>query len=136
VRLRRRRNTGRLAGVLLAASLFNAACHRSTQSDSRFDVAWTLRPQAPVVGPAALTITLRTPSGDPVRRATVRLEGHMSHAGMASVTADATESAPGVYDLRFAFTMQGDWVLLVSAVLPNGARVERRIDVANVRPPG
>jgi len=55
---------------------------------------------------------------------------------MAPVLADATETAPGVYDLRFAFTMQGDWVLLVSAVLPGGARLERRIDVANVRPAG
>ncbi|HUR35433.1 MAG TPA: FixH family protein [Vicinamibacterales bacterium] len=89
-----------------------------------------------MVGPAALTVTLRHPSRDPVRGATVRLEGHMSHAGMAPVLADATESAPGVYDLRFAFTMQGDWVLLVSAALPDGARVERRIDVARVRPPG
>ena len=122
--------------MLLAASLSIGACHRSSQGDSRLDVVWTLRPQAPVVGPATLTVTLRHPSGNPVRGATVRLEGHMSHAGMAPVLADASESAPGVYDLRFAFTMQGDWVLLVSAVLPDGARVERRIDVARVRPSG
>ncbi len=60
----------------------------------------------------------------------------MSHAGMAPVLANATESAPGVYDLRFAFTMQGDWVLLVAAVLPDGTRIERRVDVGNVRPSG
>ena len=122
--------------MLLAASLSIGACHRGSQGDSRLDVVWTLRPQAPVVGPATLTVTLRHPSGNPVRGATVRLEGHMSHAGMTPVLADASETAPGVYDFRFAFTMQGDWVLLVSAVLPDGARVERRIDVAGVRPSG
>jgi hypothetical protein len=58
----------------------------------------------------------------------------MSHAGMAPVLADGVERAAGVYDIPFAFTMQGDWVLLVSAVLPDGGRVERRVDVANVRP--
>ena len=66
----------------------------------------------------------------------MQLEGHMSHAGMAPVLADAVERTPGVYDVSFAFPMQGDWVLLVSAALADGARVERRIDVANVRPSG
>jgi hypothetical protein len=60
----------------------------------------------------------------------------MSHAGMAPVFADGVERAPGVYELSFALTMRGDWALLVSATLAGGARVERRIDVANVRPSG
>jgi hypothetical protein len=55
---------------------------------------------------------------------------------MAPVVAAAQEHEPGVYDVPFAFTMQGDWVLLVSVALPDGGRVERRIDVANVRPAG
>ena len=66
----------------------------------------------------------------------MRIEGHMTHAGMAPLMAEAVERAPGVYDAAFAFTMQGDWVLLVSVNLPDGTRVERRIDVANVRPSG
>jgi len=64
----------------------------------------------------------------------VKLEAHMSHAGMAPVLANASEGTAGLYAVPFTFTMQGDWVLLVSAVLPDGTRVERRIDVANVRP--
>ena len=58
----------------------------------------------------------------------------MSHAGMAPVLASATERAPGVYAMPFAFTMRGDWALLVSVILTDGSRLERRIDVANVRP--
>jgi len=102
----------------------------------RVDVAWTLSPSVPSVGPATLTITLRGPGDSAVTGAAVRLESHMSHAGMAPIVADARERTPGVYDLPFAFTMPGDWVLLVSATLPGGARVERRIDVANVKPAG
>ena len=66
----------------------------------------------------------------------MRLEGHMSHAGMAPVLAEAAERAPGIYEIPFSFPMPGDWVLLVSAATTDGARLERRIDVAHVRPSG
>jgi hypothetical protein len=120
--------------ALLAVTLPGVACGRGRHVDSTLNLTWTLRPAAPVVGPAVLTVTLRDRAGAPVEGATVRLEGHMSHAGMAPVLADATQRAAGVYEVPFAFTMQGDWVLLVSAGLRDGRRVERRIDVANVRP--
>lgn len=123
------------AVALLAAGL-SSGCERTAVVCPRVDVAWTFSPSAPVVGPAILTITLRGPAGDAVTGATVRVEGHMSHAGMAPVVADGRERVPGVYDVPFVFTMQGDWVLLVSVALPGGGRVGRRIEVANVRPSG
>ena len=58
----------------------------------------------------------------------------MSHPGMAPVIVNGAERAPGVYEIPFAFTMAGDWVLLVAVTLTDGSRAERRIDVANVRP--
>jgi hypothetical protein len=124
--------------LLAAACLSHAGCGggtRADRTDSRVVLTWTLRPAAATVGPATLTLSLRAPSGAPITAAAVRIEGHMTHAGMAPVIADAVERAPGVYESTFAFTMQGDWVLLVSIALPDGTRVERRIDVANVRPP-
>jgi hypothetical protein len=119
---------------LLAASLLCSACGPAADTNQP-DVAWTLSPATAVVGPAILTIRINERSG-PVTGATVKLEGHMSHAGMAPVLAAATEPASGVYEVPFTFTMAGDWVLLISGALPDGRRVERRIDVANVRPPG
>jgi hypothetical protein len=119
-----------IAALLLGVS----SCARGTNSASQLDVGWTLRPQTPVVGAATLTITLRDRSGDRVTGAKVRLEAHMSHAGMAPVRAEATESSSGTYEIPFAFTMQGDWVLLASALAADGTRVEQRIDVHNVRP--
>ena len=101
------------------------------------DVAWTLSPSAPVVGPAILTITLRGPAGDAVRRRDGASRGsHVASRDGAGRGATRDERAPGVYDVPFAFTMPGDWVLLVSVALPEGGRVERRIEVANVRPSG
>jgi hypothetical protein len=130
----RRRRILRVLGVVpLAASL--AGCGRRHAGPS-LDVSWSLRPQSPIVGSATLTVTIRDPTGALVKGARVRLEGHMSHAGMGPVLAAGVERTPGVYDVSFAFPMQGDWVLLVSAALADGARIERRIDVANVRPSG
>jgi hypothetical protein len=129
----------RLALLLVVASLSQGGCsrgERTARPDPRIDFTWTLRPAPAVVGPAALTLSLRAPSGGRIAGARVRIEGHMTHAGMAPVLAAAAERAPGVYEATFAFTMEGDWVLLVSVDLPDGARVERRIDVANVRPSG
>jgi len=119
--------------ALLAAGLWSG-CARGTAVSSRVDVISRLSPAAPSVGPAILTIILHDPKGDAIRGATVRLEAHMSHPGMAPIVADGREQNPGVYDLPFTFTMQGDWALLVSVQLPGGERLARRIDVANVRP--
>jgi hypothetical protein len=55
---------------------------------------------------------------------------------MAPVLAHATEREPGVYDLPFSFTMQGDWALLVSVETQRDGTTERQIDIANVRPAG
>ena len=84
---------------------------------------------------ATLALTVNDTSGKPVTGARVCLEGHMSHAGMSPVFADAVEmqGTPGAYTMAFTFTMEGDWILLVSVVLPDGRRTERRIDVRGVR---
>ena len=117
--------------ALLAAGLAIVSCvERAT---SATNLSWTLTPTSPTVGPATLTVTLRDPAGSAVTGARVRLEGHMSHPGMTPAIADAPERTPGVYVAPFNFSMAGDWVLLVSAALPNGERVEERIDVANVQ---
>jgi len=132
----RRAGRARPAAVACLAAGLSSACARAAVDTPRVDVAWTLSPSAPVVGPASLTITLKGPAGDAVNGATVRLEAHMSHPGMAPVLGNARERLPGVYDLPFAFTMPGDWVLRVTIALPGGGRLERRIEVTNVRPSG
>ena len=147
MRVRVPRSRGRRGGVILRrghrawwpgfvlAGLLTA-CGRSTRSDQPANLTWALTPAQAIVGPAILNVQLQQPTGEPVIGAIVTLDAHMSHAGMAPVLSKASEPTPGHYAVPFAFTMQGDWVLLITSVLPDGSRVERRIDVANVRPPG
>jgi hypothetical protein len=134
----RPRHVTRLAAArvtaVLAAGLATASCVERAASATI--MSWTLTPAAPTVGPATLTVTLRDSKGAAVTRARVRLEGHMSHPGMTPAVADALERTPGVYVAPFTFSMPGDWVLLVSAALPDGESVEERIDVANIQPSG
>ena len=131
VRSARREPRPRL-GAVLAAGLMIAAC--GGRPTTAATLSATITPSSPAVGPATLTATLRSSSGGPIAGARVRLEGHMSHAGMSPVIADASERSSGEYVVPFSFTMPGDWVLIVSAALPDGGRAEKRIEVANVRP--
>jgi hypothetical protein len=100
-------------------------------------VDWTTTPSSTASGAALLgTVTLRDGASRPVRGATLQVEGHMSHPGMAPVTTAATERGEGVYDVRLDLTMGGDWTLLVTGVLPDGRRVVRRFDIEHGGSPG
>mgnify|MGYP001821836650 FL=1 len=60
------------------------------------------------------------------------VEGNMSHAGMVPVLDTAVAEDPGRYGISdFGFTMAGDWILTVQAVLPDGraARIDRPTSV-------
>jgi len=113
----------------LGACWLTGACARPA-SDVTFE--WALRPHPPVAGPAVLTVRVLDAARRPVRGATLRVEGHMSHPGMAPVLATARDGEEGVYVADLRFTMPGDWILLVSGSLSNGARVQHRINVPGV----
>ena len=92
--------------------------------------------------PAAARRRSRHPDGDPSRpdgRSCERRQGaarrtHVARRAWRPSWRTPSSGRPASTRCRSRFTMQGDWVLLVSAALRRGARVERRIDVANVRP--
>lgn len=97
-------------------------------------VEWRLTPARPLVGVATLSLTLRD-DGGPITGAAVRIEGHMTHPGMAPLLVTAAERGDGRYDAAIAFSMAGDWILLVKGDLPDGRRVSHRIDVGRVDAP-
>jgi hypothetical protein len=91
-----------------------------------------ISPTPPGVGPTRLIISLRDTLGDPVEGADIRVEGNMSHAGMAPVLGTAESQGQGTYVVPdFRFTMAGNWVLTVTATLPDGreARIQKGTDV-------
>ena len=123
-----------LAALACAAAFLCAACQKPAEAGSSVAVECEVSPRPPRVGPAVFSLKL-TDAGTskPVSGARVRLEGNMTHAGMSPVFAEAKEDEPGRYRATLEFTMGGDWVVLVHAVLPDGRKVERQFDVKGVR---
>lgn len=77
-------------------------------------------PAEPVVGPARWRVTLLDSEGRAVEGASVSVRGDMTHAGMVPVEAEAVEQEGGVYLADFEWTMAGDWIVTVTAQLPDG----------------
>ncbi len=92
-----------------------------------------ISPQPVQTGLSAVGLTIHDASGASVTGARVQLEGNMSHPGMAPVFGDTKEVSAGRYAGSLDLNMQGDWVILVHAVLSDGQKVERQIDVKGVR---
>jgi len=126
-----------LTVVLLLASALtggSVACRREADPSNNIRVSWALDPSPPVSGaPMVVTLTLRDSAQRPVVGAHLRLEGVMSHPGMAPVSAMLMERGDGRYDAQMQFTMAGDWTLLVTGELPGGAPLKKQIDIAGVR---
>jgi hypothetical protein len=77
---------------------------------------------------------LTDPVAKPVSGARITVEADMSHAGMAPVFAEASETRPGQYQAQLNFGMVGDWVILLHVRLPSGQTLERQFNVSGVRP--
>src|SRR5262249_40777170 len=97
-------------------------------------VEWTLTPNHPAAGADTVAeVTLRDRSRRPIRGASVQIECHMSHPGMAPVIEKAMERSEGVYRAPLQFSMNGDWTVIVKGTLSDGRRFDRRVETATVR---
>ncbi len=111
------------------------ACSRgSTTDDSAYTMTLSTQPSALKMGPAQVTVTILDPQSSPVTGATVSLEGTMSHAGMMPANADTTEVRPGEYQGTLDLSMGGEWLVQVTAKLPDGKTIERTLPLGNVSP--
>lgn len=119
-----------LKPLALAAAVLLSGC-RAQPSAKEIDVRCEITPQPVRVGPARVLITLSR-GASPVNGASVKLEGNMTHAGMAPVFTDAPQASPGQYAGTLDFNMPGDWVLSIHAKLPGGAVLDREIPVRGV----
>jgi hypothetical protein len=72
---------------------------------------------------------LADPAAKPISGARITLEADMSHAGMAPVFEEASETEPGQYQAHLKFAMAGDWVILLHVRLPGGQTLERKFNV-------
>ncbi len=95
---------------------------RSSPSAMMEDVrmSLTVRPDPPVLGESALTVSVADQEGRPVQGARLEVRGDMAHGAMAPVLGQATSESDGRYLVPFRWTMTGDWTLDVEAALPDG----------------
>jgi hypothetical protein len=123
-----------LIAALVVCSSGLAGCGRTEPADA-VRVSWTLDPSPPLAGtPIVARLTLRDAEQKPIIGARLRLEGMMSHPGMAPVSAAVTEKGNGEYEAPLQFTMAGDWILLVTGELPSGVAFKKQIEITGVRP--
>jgi hypothetical protein len=80
-----------------------------------------------------VTLRLSDAGGQAVSGARIALEADMSHAGMRPEFGEAREIGAGRYQGRLAFTMAGDWVILMRITLPGGQKLEPQMPVKGVR---
>ena len=128
------RRIGFLLLSLIITSSVLAGCQRvsrQNQTDQAPDVTVTLNvePSPPVVGKARLVVQLADAAGKPIESATIDLRGDMSHAGMQPVMVTSTAGAAGSYPTDFEWTMAGDWIVTVTAALPDGRTATRQFDL-------
>jgi hypothetical protein len=129
-----RRRDRILTAALVVCSIGLAGCGRSDPSET-IRVTWTLDPSPPLTSaPLVVHLTLRDAAHKPVSGARLRLEGVMSHPGMAPINAAVTDRGNGEYEAPLQFTMAGDWILLVTGELPNGTPFRKQIEINGVRP--
>ena len=97
-----------------------------------FNLTHEVSPQPPRVGQTTITIRLTDLSAKPITGAHITVEGNMSHAGMAPVSAQAAEFEPGGYRAIIDLSMAGDWVMIAHATLPDGRKVSQQFQINGV----
>jgi hypothetical protein len=99
-----------------------------------FTLVHEITPQPPRVGPVTITVGIKEFSGPPVTGCHLKLEANMSHAGMAPVFAEASETEPGRYRSVMDLSMAGDWHVKVQVTLPEGRNFYHDFEIKGVEP--
>lgn len=116
--------------AVLVAVCGTVGCTRPPDA-SAIRASWDIDPAAPALAvPARAILRLSDPDGRPLTGASLQVEAHMTHPGMAPVVAPAAERAPGVYEAAVAFTMAGPWTLVATGTLDDGRRVMETYELA------
>ena len=118
--------------AFMATCLFFAGCHTPATSPPVV-INSEVSPQPVRIGPVTITMTISDISAKPVSGAHIKLEGDMSHPGMAPVMGETKEIEAGRYQGVLQLNMAGDWVVLAHVILADGRKFEPQINVSDVQ---
>ena len=122
--------------VLLAMAvvvILGSDCGRESRnaSTSNAQISLTAIPFPAAVGETRLVIQITDLAGQPLSDAALFIKADMTHAGMVPVIAEAEGGdEDGYYNVPFEWTMAGDWIVSVEAVLPDGSRAKERFELS------
>lgn len=124
-----------LVGALLFTAYSTTGCRQSLQPtptpSADVNIALDTNPAPPTMGEAILQVTLTDGAGAPIDGASIAVRGNMNHAGMIPyIPEPVTAGEGGVYLIPFEWTMGGDWIVTVEAVLAGGELITRTFDVS------
>lgn len=123
-----------IGALLLAGGVWLLSCTAGGPVTSEDGLQITLLPSPEGMAADTMAVLVTDAEGAPVTDAVVRLEGNMNHAGMVPVITDgvrdeADGAADGVYQVPFAFTMLGDWIITVTVEQADGTTITRDVEV-------
>jgi hypothetical protein len=122
--------------AVCACLVFVEACSRSPSPHGPPDInfAYEISPQPPRVGPVTVRLRIFDYTGAAVTGVHVALEATMSHAGMATVIAEAKETEPGHYQSTMQLSMAGDWFVIVNVIWPDDRKAVYKFELKGVQP--
>jgi hypothetical protein len=99
----------------------NAGSQRITLSSSPFPLA---------VGSSMLLVSVTDGQGMPLEDVRVFVDGVFNHPGMIPMTGRGQAQRPdGLYPVSMRWSMTGDWVIEVTAILPNNEALKEQFEV-------
>ncbi len=114
--------------------LVGAALVACRQSATTTGAAATIELVAPLcsppVGQGEVTVRLSDAAGAPIDDARLSLRGDLTHAGMIPMMAESDGGTDGLYRVPVEWSMAGEWVLTVEAVLADDSRAVQEFDLS------
>jgi hypothetical protein len=85
----------------------------------------------PIVGIDELVLRVIDPqTGSPISDAYLSVRGQATAVQTVPILSSSKAGTNGEYIIPFEWTAGGDWVVTVSALLPDGSSIEKTFDVA------
>jgi hypothetical protein len=120
-----------LGMVIILISITGCGLRNERDEDEAPEVILelTTMPDPAQAGKGRILLNMKMPDGKPIPDAAIVIKGDMSHAGMVPVIREAEADEGGEYLADFDWTMPGDWILTITAELPDGRQLVRTVNV-------
>lgn len=117
--------------VILLTMVALAALWRATQppDDNSIQLDLTSDPFPLAASPGTLLVALSRADGTPVDDASVQVSATMIMPGMLPLVGRPGNSQDGLYPVSIMWPMPGEWVIDVSATLPEGGSVQEQYNI-------